>query len=112
MGTEQHSIAELEDPNPMYVLCAYLTTKPDTADQVVTLLQEMAPLSLAEPGCHAYAINQSVDDPTQILIYEQYDDEAAFQEHANSEHMARIIAGQVWPLVADRRRELYNLMAG
>ena len=96
----------------MYVLCAYLTTKPETTDQVVTLLQEMAPLSLAEPGCHAYAINQSVDDPTQIMIYEQYDDEAAFQEHADSAHMARIVAGQVWPLVVNRRRELYKLVAG
>lgn len=96
----------------MYVLCAYLTTRPETADQVVSLLQEMAPLSLSEPGCHAYAINQSVDDPTRILIYEQYDDEAAFQAHVASPHMASVIEAQVWPLVADRRRELYNLMAG
>ena len=96
----------------MYVLCAYLTTKPETADQVVGLLAQTAPLSLAEPGCHAYAINQSVDDPTQILIYEQYDDEAAFQAHAASPHMTSIIAAQVWPLLADRRRELYTLKAG
>ena len=96
----------------MYVVCAYYTTKPDTADQVVALLQEMAPLTLAEPGCRAYAINQSVDDPTKILFYEQYVDEAAFDAHVASPHMEAIIKTQVWPLLADRRREIYSLVAG
>jgi len=96
----------------MYVVCAYYTTKPEAADQVVTLLQEMAPLALSEPGCRAYAINQSVDDPTQILLYEQYVDEAAFGEHLVTPHMEAIIKAQVWPLLADRRRELYALVAG
>lgn len=96
----------------MYVVCAYYTTKPDTAGQVVALLQEMAPLALAEPGCRAYAINQSVDDPTRILLYEQYVDESAFGEHVAAPHMESIIKSQVWPLLADRRRELYTLVAG
>ena len=96
----------------MYVVCAYYTTKPDTADQVVALLQEAAPLALAEPGCRAYAINQSVEDPTKIFFYEQYVDEAAFDEHVASPHMESIIKTQVWPLLADRRRELYTLVAG
>lgn len=96
----------------MYVVCAYYTTKPDTADHVVALLQEMAPLALSEPGCRAYAINRSVEDPTKILLYEQYVDEAAFGEHVAAPHMESIIKAQVWPLLADRRRELYELVAG
>jgi hypothetical protein len=39
-------------------------------------------------------------------------DEAAFGEHLVTPHMASIIQAQVWPLLADRRRELYTLVAG
>ncbi len=96
----------------MFVLAAHFKSKSDTVDQVASLLKEMAPLSLSEPGCRAYAINQSLDDPTEFMLYEQYDDAAAFAEHGSSPHFERIIRDQVLPLLESRERKDYALIAG
>jgi quinol monooxygenase YgiN len=96
----------------MFVVVAQYRTRPETTDQVIALLREMATHTLREPGCRAYAINQSVEDPTHLLFYEQYVDEPAFQAHLAAPHFERIIKEQVWPLIASRERTLFTLVAG
>jgi len=34
-----------------------------------------------EPGCRTFVVHQSKDDPRVFCLYEQYDDEAAFEAH-------------------------------
>ncbi|MGD9711064.1 MAG: putative quinol monooxygenase [Thermomicrobiales bacterium] len=94
----------------MYVVVARFTALPLASDTVAGLLAEMIPHALAEPGCHGYAVNRMVDDPSVFLLYEQYTDEAAFAVHRETEPFKRIILSQVVPLLADRQREIYDLL--
>jgi quinol monooxygenase YgiN len=92
----------------MYVVIARWHTKEGKADDVLSILSQVVPLSRAEEGNRAYIVNQSVDDPRQILLYEQYVDEAAFQFHASREVFAELVKGKIWPLLESRVREIYT----
>ena len=94
----------------MYVVLARFTANPESADQVATLLAEMVPHALEEPGCHEYVVNRSVDDPNVFVLYEQYTDEMAFAAHRETEPFNRLILGAVVPLLADRQREIFTLV--
>jgi quinol monooxygenase YgiN len=45
-----------------------------------------------------------------IVMYEQYDDEAAFQAHLDSPHCKEIVVGKVVPLLESRQRETYTVV--
>lgn len=91
----------------MLVIAAYYTAKAGNADKVVALLQTWAPMAREEEGCANFIVNQSVDDPNQIMLYEQYVDQAAFDFHANRPEFKEIVLGQIVPLLENRRRETY-----
>lgn len=95
----------------MYVVVARFVAQDGSGDEVARLLAEMTPFATAEPGCHKYIINRSMDDPNTFLLYEQYADEGAFGAHRENPEFQRIILGQVVPLLSDRSREIYELIA-
>ncbi len=95
----------------MYVVAARFVAKDGSGDDVARLLAEMTPFAKAEPGCKAYIINRSVDDPNTFLLYEQYVDAAAFDAHRDNPDFQRIIIDKVAPLLADRGREIFELIA-
>ncbi len=39
-----------------------------------------------EEGCHRFDVMTVENDPDQIVLYEIYQDEAAFNEHCRAEH--------------------------
>jgi len=41
-----------------------------------------------EPGALAYVYHRWLDDPSQVVLYESYQDEAALQAHMKTPHMA------------------------
>jgi quinol monooxygenase YgiN len=58
-------------------------------DALAALLKEqVAAVRKAEPGCLAYRPHRSTTDPDLFIFYEQYQDEAAFDAHRNSPHLA------------------------
>lgn len=95
----------------MYVVVARFVAQAGSGDEVAALLAEMTPFANAEPGCHKYIINRSSDDAHAFLLYEQYTDEAAFAAHRENPEFQRIIIGKVVPLLAERGREIYELVA-
>jgi (4S)-4-hydroxy-5-phosphonooxypentane-2,3-dione isomerase len=94
----------------MYVVVARYTTKAGAHDEVLSVLKQMIPLTRAEPGNVAYIVNHSTDDPSQILLYEQYVDEAAFQFHAGRPEFGELVRGRIWPLLESRVREIYTVV--
>jgi len=93
------------------VLVAKLLAKPGQAETVAEAFREMAPLSMAEIGCFNYLVSQSVDNPNQFLVYEEYADEAALQLHKDSLHFKRVVEGRVLPHIEQRDRELFTRLA-
>jgi quinol monooxygenase YgiN len=94
----------------MLVVVAEYTVKPGNEARVVELLQKWAPMSREEPGCANFIVNQSVDDPRKILLYEQYVDDDAFAAHAARPEFKDIVLGQVAPLLENRVRHLYRVV--
>ena len=45
-----------------------------------------------EPGALAYAFHTSQEDPNEVVLYESYEDEAAFQAHMKTPHMDELRA--------------------
>lgn len=92
----------------MYVVAARYYTQKGRDDEVARLLQEMIPISLAEPGCALYTVNRSVDDPRRFLLYEQYRDEAGYQAHTASDAFKERVLGRIVPLLESRERDFYQ----
>jgi quinol monooxygenase YgiN len=67
-----------------YVVAARWTAKPGHEQQLLEMLKRVMVESRAEPGTQLYQVSRSVDDPRVFFLFEVYDDEAAYEEHAAS----------------------------
>jgi len=61
-----------------------------------------------EPGCRRFDVLTSDKDPDHILLYEIYDDRAAFEAHVKTPHFA-VFNRDSAPLVADKVVKEYAL---
>jgi quinol monooxygenase YgiN len=74
--------------------------------------EHMRALSLAsrqEPGCVSYVAHFVEDDPSTVLIYEQYIDQAALDSHRATPHFHEHGIGGFFQLMKERSIE--NLVA-
>lgn len=90
-----------------YVLIAHWTAAKGNEERVEEILRRLVGPSRAEPGCRAYRPLRSLDDPRSFVIYEEYDDEAAFAAHGGSPHFRELVLEQAIPLLEDRTRSFY-----
>ena len=66
---------------------------PAQLDQFLPLMQVNARDSLAlEPGCQQFDVTQDPQNPAFIMLYELYDDAAAFDAHKGMPHYLDFIA--------------------
>ncbi|SDH23794.1 MULTISPECIES: putative quinol monooxygenase [unclassified Duganella] len=79
--------------------------------EVLAIVAEMRPKSLAEAGCLGYEAYRGVDQPHSVLLLEHYRDEAALEAHRQSEHYQSLVIGRALPLLADRQVEILQLRA-
>ena len=61
-----------------------------------------------EPGCRFYQPCRDPENPDAFLIFEIYDDQAAFEAHGASEHFQEIAVGQAFDLLESRERTFYE----
>jgi quinol monooxygenase YgiN len=93
-----------------HVLTARWTAKEGEEDRVAALLQELAVPSREEPGCRFYQPCRDPENPRVFFIFEIYDDVAALDAHAESEHFQRIAAGEAFSLLESRERTFYETL--
>jgi (4S)-4-hydroxy-5-phosphonooxypentane-2,3-dione isomerase len=71
----------------MFVLVVSLRVKPGKVRQFLTAIEANATASRRdEPGCRRFEVLRDDADPHHYLLYEMYDDEAAFQAHRDMPH--------------------------
>jgi quinol monooxygenase YgiN len=58
--------------------------------EVERVLRDLTAASRAEPGCLEYRVSRSLEDARTFVLYEEYEDAAAFQAHRDSEHFRRL----------------------
>ena len=82
---------------------AKLRAAPGKGDALAAFLKEQCGVVRAsEPGCLAYRLHRAKDDPDVFLFYEAFVDDAAFEAHRQSPHLAEY----------RKRREALGLTAG
>ena len=91
-----------------YVVCATWKAKPGEDEAVMDLLDQVSRASAAEPGCLLFWVHRSLDDPTTFFLYEQYASEAAFEAHATSDHVRRLVLDDAVHRLESRRRERFE----
>jgi quinol monooxygenase YgiN len=73
------------------------------------ILQQLAVASRQEPGCVSYVPHTVEDDPSVVVIYEQYLDRAASEFHRTTPHFKKFAVGGLYQMM--RQREVENLTA-
>jgi quinol monooxygenase YgiN len=92
-----------------YVVAAHWRAKDGAQDRVAEIIEELTPLSRAEPGNRYYQAQRSVEDPRHFFLYEIYEDEAAYQAHMETAHFTRLAKEEAIPnLLAEREREFFE----
>lgn len=90
-----------------YVIIVEFQVKPGAMERFMPLILENAAHSLRdEPGCRRFDVLTGEDG--RVILYEIYDDEAAFQAHLRAPHFHRFDEASR-PLVAGKRVERCTL---
>jgi len=86
----------------MLTIVAKMRIKAGKEGQAEAALREMIQyVRSAEPGTLRYALHRGVGNPTQLLMYEQYADQAAVDTHGTSDRIQSLFAALA-PLLDDQ----------
>ncbi len=81
----------------MFSLMVQLEVRPEDRDEFLAAITANAEASVRdEPGCHRFDVSAVEGEATRFLLYELYDDAAAFEAHKQAAHF------RSWRQVADR----------
>lgn len=70
-----------------YIVVVRFKAKPEHAERFLGRVRQQAEDSLRlEPACRRFDVATAIDDPSSVLLYEIYDDRAAFDLHLASDH--------------------------
>lgn len=70
-----------------FAIVARIRVKEQFKDSLIEKLRVHAQLSDEEPGCLAFSVAQSNDDPLEFFFFELYKNAEAFDEHKSYERV-------------------------
>jgi quinol monooxygenase YgiN len=76
----------------MLVVHAEFPIKPEARDKAVESAQQLAENSRREDGVLEYRVTEDTDDENTLFFVERYEDEAAFDAHAETDHFGEFEA--------------------
>ena len=87
----------------MLAIVVDIDLHPGRSDDFLALIRtNAAGATRDEPGCRRFDVCLDSDRPESVLLYEVYDDEAAFKAHRASPHFAAYDAASP-PLIKTKR---------
>ena len=93
-----------------FVIVVEFKIKPGEMQNFRRLIDDNARASVRdEPGCSRFDVLADRKDADRILLYEIYDDRAAFDAHLKTSHFA-VFNAKSAPLVADKTVHEYDLV--
>ena len=92
------------------VLQVQIRIKPGNVEAFMKKLGENAAAARKEPGCTQFDILVDPNDPMNVMLYEVYADEKAFEVHQQQAHFKTYVAEAV-PLLASRERHFWKRVA-
>ena len=94
----------------MFVNAVDLDILPAERDNFLVAIKENGAAAAKEPGCKRFDILNLASDPNHFLLYEVYDNEAAFKAHRETEHFKKYIAATA-KMVAKRDARPMSVVA-
>ena len=95
-----------------YVVSAKWRAKQGKEQRLEEIVRELIEPSRAEPGNVMYEPSRSPEDPQLFYLYEQYESEAGYQAHMDSEHFTRLVKEEAIPEILEaREREFFETIA-
>lgn len=88
-----------------------MTFRPEDLKDIADILRELTRLSRQEKGCLVYTPHFVESDPSTVLIYEQYTDEAAVEFHRSTPHFAKFAIGGLYQKMLERHVETLSAIA-
>jgi autoinducer 2-degrading protein len=73
----------------MFVNAVDLDIVPAERENYLAAIKENGAAAAREPGCRRFDILNLSSDPNHFLLYEVYDNEAAFKAHRETEHFKK-----------------------
>ena len=91
-----------------FVLNVRMTAREGEEERAAELMQQLAAATQQEPGNVCWIGHRSTENPRTFMVYEQYRDKAAFEEHGQTEHFQTLGVGEIFPLMESRERNFYE----
>jgi quinol monooxygenase YgiN len=79
-------------------------------DAVAECLRQLTPESRKEPGCVSYIPHFVTEDPSTVVIYEQYVDEAALAHHRGTPHFQKYALDGLFKMMRERLLERLDVV--
>lgn len=97
-------------PKPQCAVCVTFTVKEPYIESFRQAVLLQAKNSLEkERWCHQFDVSFDPEKPNQVLLYETYDDRAAFEnKHRKTEHFAQF-ASTIADWVADKQLGVWEI---
>ena len=95
----------------MIKVIATLIAQDDKIDATRDALTALVAPTQAEAGCISYHLYQSTEDPTEFVTVEEWEDQAAIDNHFTTEHIGAALAAAPEILAADPKIISYTLVA-
>lgn len=86
------AIPQSRVPAGAVVLTATVKAMPGQEAAVRAALLELVAPSRSEPGCLCYNLHEAKDQPGLFIFYEQWADQAAFDDHCQTPHFTGLDA--------------------
>ena len=90
-----------------FALEVQLRIKADNVDRFMKQVLENAQNARKEAGCRQFDVLVDPHDRAQVMLYEVYADEQAFEAHQQTVHFKKYLAEAV-PLLASRQRHVWR----
>ena len=90
-----------------FVLVVDISNKPDNVERWMKMALDNARAARNEPGCRQFEVLVDPKEKTKVMLFEVYDDEAAFEAHQQTPHFKKYLAEAV-PLLASRQRHTWK----
>ena len=94
-----------------FVLEVQLRIKPENVDRFMKQVLENAQHARKEPGCKQFDVLVDPHDRAQVMLYEVYVDEKAFEQHQQTSAFRKYLEKAV-PLLASRERHVWKRVSG
>ena len=91
----------------MFVLVVNIRIKAEHVERFMPMVLANAREARKEPGCKQFDVLVDPQDQTQVMLFEVYVDDKAFEVHQQTPHFKKYLAEAV-PLLASRERHIYR----